>query len=97
MFGLGIGEVLFIFVLALIIIGPKQLPEVAKQAAKLINEIKRTANSFADDFRQASADADYQKQIKPKETLTETTQPVKEKFPTIEEKLPTISDKKSES
>ena len=38
MFGLGFLEILLIAALALIFIGPKQLPEVARVIARLINE-----------------------------------------------------------
>lgn len=41
MFGFGLFEILFLFALALIVIGPKQLPEVARAAGKLLNELKR--------------------------------------------------------
>jgi len=41
MFDIGFSEMLLLAIIALIAIGPKQLPEVARQAARFINELKR--------------------------------------------------------
>lgn len=38
---LNLGEMIFIFVLALLILGPKRLPEVGRTLGKAINEFKR--------------------------------------------------------
>jgi sec-independent protein translocase protein TatB len=43
---LGFPEMLFIFVLALIIFGPKKLPEMGKQIGKALAEFKRASNQF---------------------------------------------------
>ena len=40
MFGLGTGEVLIIFVLALVFIGPKKLPELARSLGKSWREFQ---------------------------------------------------------
>ena len=40
------GDSIFIFVLALLIFGPKKLPEIARQAGKWLNEFKRASNEF---------------------------------------------------
>jgi sec-independent protein translocase protein TatB len=39
-------ETIFLFFLALIIFGPKKLPEIAKQAGRLIAELRRASNEF---------------------------------------------------
>ena len=46
MFGLGIGEVLIILVIAFLLFGPKQLPEVARQVGKLVRGFKETAEDL---------------------------------------------------
>ena len=39
-------ETIFLFILALIIFGPKKLPEIARQIGKYMNEFKRASNEF---------------------------------------------------
>jgi sec-independent protein translocase protein TatB len=39
-------ETIFLFVLALIIFGPKKLPEIARQVGKVLNEFRRASNEF---------------------------------------------------
>lgn len=39
-------ETIFLLLLALIIFGPKKLPEIARQIGKLLNDFKRTSNEF---------------------------------------------------
>ncbi len=39
-------ETIFPFFLALIIFGPKKLPEIAKQAGRLLAELRRASNEF---------------------------------------------------
>ena len=46
MFGLGIGEVLIILVIAFLLFGPKQLPEVVRQVGKAVKGVKETAEDL---------------------------------------------------
>jgi sec-independent protein translocase protein TatA len=48
MFGLGFGELILIFLIALIFIGPKKLPELAKGLGKGIREFQNAAKGFSD-------------------------------------------------
>lgn len=43
---LGMPELIFILVLALIIFGPKKLPEIGKQVGKALGEFKRASNDL---------------------------------------------------
>jgi sec-independent protein translocase protein TatA len=47
MFGLGMQELLVIFVITLIVVGPQKLPEVAKSLGRGLVEFKRTADEFS--------------------------------------------------
>ena len=37
---------LFIFLLALIVLGPRKLPEVARQLGRIMGDIRRASNDF---------------------------------------------------
>ena len=41
-----LGDSIFIFILALVLFGPKKLPEMAKQIGKLMAEFRRASNDF---------------------------------------------------
>jgi len=40
------GEMIFIFFLALILFGPKKMPEMGRQIARFLNEFRRASNEF---------------------------------------------------
>lgn len=43
---LGFSEMLFLFVLALLIFGPRKLPEIGRQIGRFMSEFKRASNEF---------------------------------------------------
>jgi sec-independent protein translocase protein TatA len=55
MFGLGFGELVLIFLIALIFIGPKKLPELAKGLGKGIREFQNAAKGFSDQMQDSSS------------------------------------------
>ena len=48
-------ETIFLFFLALIIFGPKKLPEIARQVGKFMNEFRRASNDFKAQIEQEIA------------------------------------------
>lgn len=51
MFGLGFGELVLIFLIALIFIGPKKLPELAKGLGKGIRDFQNAAKGLTDQLQ----------------------------------------------
>ncbi len=43
---LGFSEMAFLFILALLLFGPKKLPEIGRQIGRFMNEFKRASNEF---------------------------------------------------
>jgi sec-independent protein translocase protein TatB len=64
---MGFSETIFLFFLALLIFGPKKLPEIARQAGKILNELKRASNEFKAQIESeiSQLDMDQQRQILP--------------------------------
>lgn len=48
MFGIGMNEMLVIAILAVVVVGPKRLPEVARTMGKLMAQFKRATNDLRD-------------------------------------------------
>ena len=72
---LGWQETLVIFVLVLLLFGPKKLPEVGKNIAKAINEFRRHSNDLKDTWQREMANLERETQDikKEAESLTAVT------------------------
>ena len=64
---LGFSEMVFLFILALLIFGPKKLPEVGRQIGRFMNEFKRASNEFRSQIESEinNLDVDVKPQILP--------------------------------
>ena len=73
---LGFPEMMFIFVLALILFGPKKLPEIGRQIGKGLAEFKRASREFQsqieDEVRKLELEADLKNTIEPPISLSNT-------------------------
>lgn len=53
MFGIGTPELLVILIVALVVLGPKRLPEVAKALGKGLAELRRATSGLTDELQNA--------------------------------------------
>ncbi|MGJ9458644.1 twin-arginine translocase TatA/TatE family subunit [Oceanobacillus sp. CF4.6] len=64
---IGIPGLILIVILALIIFGPKKLPEIGKAAGQTLREFKTSANNLMDDNETSDADKEKTKKDSDKE------------------------------
>ena len=74
MFDIDTGKILIVAALALIVIGPKELPRVLRQVGQTVGKLRRMASEFQGQFMDAIKDAeieDIRKELKDLETKAE--------------------------
>ena len=64
-------ELMVIFVIGLVVLGPKKLPELARTLGKSLAEFRRASNDLRREFMSATEDA----QITPSALVPRTTPP----------------------
>ena len=64
MFGIGMPELLLIMAIALVVLGPKKLPEMARALGKALGEFRRVTDEVKEEFRHVE------------EEMEETTSPL---------------------
>lgn len=52
MFGLGMSEIILLGIIALVVIGPKELPQLARTIGRFMNELKRSTNVLSDEIKE---------------------------------------------
>jgi TatA/E family protein of Tat protein translocase len=76
MFGIGAQELLIIAIVALLIVGPKKLPEIARSLGKGLQEFKKTAEDVTGGIKDSFVET---------EPSTETKDPLAAPKPSDEE------------
>ena len=64
MFGIGMPELLLILAVALIVIGPKKLPDLARSLGKAMGEFKRATNDLKQSIEQDTGIDEVRKSLK---------------------------------
>lgn len=89
MFGLGAGELFLIFIIALLFLGPKKLPELAKGLGQAMREFQKARDDMMNEIHKPQTDA--KKDIE----VTATKVDVADSSTTVEKKENTESPKHS--
>jgi len=63
---LGMPEMIFIFLLALVVVGPRKLPELGRQLGKFLAEFKRASNEFKNQLETEMLNIELQERAKKK-------------------------------
>ena len=61
---LGMPEMIFIFLLALLLFGPKKLPQIGRELGKALNEFRRASNEFKNQLETEIAQVEAAEQEK---------------------------------
>ena len=81
MFGIGMQELIIIAIIALIIVGPKKLPDLAKTLGKGFSEFKKATDGITDDLKETLKEDEKQDDdglkdyLLLKKTVEEETEP----------------------
>lgn len=78
MFGIGFFELIIIAIVALVVVGPKRLPEVMKQAGRLFVHLRRTANDVRSSFEHVIREAEEEIRREEAESIRKALQPVQD-------------------
>jgi Tat protein translocase TatB subunit len=68
MFGIGMTELMVIFVIGLVVLGPKRLPELARSLGKSLAEFRRASNEMRREFMNVSEEANLAAPALPRTT-----------------------------
>jgi sec-independent protein translocase protein TatB len=66
------GELLFLSLVALLVFGPKKLPEIARVLGKTMAELRRASNEFRHSLEEEIRNLEYQEQLKAEQAARAT-------------------------
>ncbi len=69
-FGIGLPEMALIFVLALLVFGPKKLPEIGKSVGKALRGFQEASNEFQNEFKKEAEVLETAFSQPPSESMT---------------------------
>ncbi|MBI5063444.1 MAG: twin-arginine translocase subunit TatB [Desulfatitalea sp.] len=85
MFGIGMPELLLILAVALIVIGPKKLPDLAKSLGKALGEFKRATNDLKQSIEKDTGLDEV------RQNLRETSQEVRRSLDSTDARSPSVT------
>ena len=73
MFGIGSSEILIILVIALLVLGPKEIPKIARTLGRGMRELERAKNELKSSIEFEIDEEDAKQELAKKEAQTEET------------------------
>jgi sec-independent protein translocase protein TatA len=89
MFGIGLPELMLIMVLALLVLGPQRLPEVARMVGRAYGQLRRASEEFQNTIRQDIAAIERQEDVHRNQAVA---QELRERFAEMEDVQVTIKE-----
>ncbi len=83
-FGIGLPEMAVILVLALLIFGPKKLPEIGSSLGKALKGFQQASREFENEFKREAQQLEETTKIKPENNSTVASSPKEEKINSID-------------
>lgn len=95
MFDLGWGKIIIIAVIALVVIGPKELPAVLRTVGQWMGKIRRMAAEFQGQFQEAMREAEMADLKKSIDSITEATRGIGNPLGTVTRNIESAFEEKS--